>query len=90
MCIFLGMIVANSFLALIFFCFLCTNLGINRTQTTAYHPEVERFNRTLKAMLSKEIEEHQKDWEDHLQKVLFVYRTAVHDTTGYTAYFIIS
>ena len=73
---------------------LCTNLGINRTQTSAYHPEgngqVERFNRTLEAMLSKEIEEHQKDWDDHLQKVLFAYRTAVHDTTGYTPYFIIS
>ena len=73
---------------------LCTNLGINRTQTSAYHPEgngqVEHFNRTLEAMLSKEIEEHQKDWDDHLQKVLFAYRTAVHDTTGYTPYFIIS
>ena len=73
---------------------LCTNLGINRTQTSAYHPEgngqVERFNRTLEAMLSKEIEEHQKDWDDHLQKVLFAYRTAVHDTTRYTSYFIIS
>ena len=73
---------------------LCTNLGINPTQTSAYHPEgngqVERFNRTLEAMLSKEIEEHQKDWDDHLQKVLFAYITAVHDTTGYTPYFIIS
>jgi hypothetical protein len=37
-------------------------------QTSAYHPEgngqVERFNRTLEAMLSEEIEEHQKDWDD--------------------------
>ena len=41
-------------------------------------------------MLSEEIEEHQKDWDDHLQKVLFAYRTAVHDTTGYTPYFIMS
>ena len=71
----------------------CTNLSINRTQTSANHPEgngqVERFNRTLEGMLSKEIEEHQKDWDDHLQKVLFAYRTAVH-TTGYTPYFIMS
>eukprot|EP00731_Ephydatia_muelleri_P017575 Em0010g673a len=51
--------------------------------------QVERFNRTLEGMLSKEIEEHQKDWDDHLQKVLFAYRTAVH-TTGYTPYFIMS
>ena len=73
---------------------LCTQLGIKRTQTSAYHPEgngqVERFNRTLEAMLSRVVEEHQKDWDCHLQKVLFAFRTAVHESTGYTPLFVMS
>eukprot|EP00731_Ephydatia_muelleri_P031255 Em0022g769a len=73
---------------------LCTQLGIKRTQTSAYHPEgngpVECFNRTLEAMLSKVVEEHQKDWDCHLQKVLFAFRTAVHESTGYTPLFVMS
>ena len=73
---------------------LCAQLGIKRTQTSVYHPEgngqVERFNRTLEAMLSKVVEEHQKDWDCHLQKVLFAFRTAVHESTGYTPLFVMS
>eukprot|EP00731_Ephydatia_muelleri_P031261 Em0022g775a len=73
---------------------LCAQLGIKRTQTSAYHPEgngpVECFNRTLEAMLSKVVEEHQKDWDCHLQKVLFAFRTAVHESTGYTPLFVMS
>ena len=73
---------------------LCAQLGIKRTQTSAYHREgngqVERFNRTLEAMLSKVDEEHQKDWDCHLQKVLFSFRTAVHESTGYTPLFVMS
>ena len=38
---------------------MCAKLGITKLNTTAYHPEcdgmVERFNRTLKAMLCKHI-----------------------------------
>ena len=71
---------------------LCTLLGIQRTQTTAYHPQgngqVERFNRTLEAMLSKVVSDHQKDWNDHLQTVLLAYRTAIHESTGYTPFLV--
>ena len=42
----------------------CRFLGINQTQTTAYHPEgngqVEHFNQTLEAMLSKLVKENQR------------------------------
>ncbi|KAL5503369.1 hypothetical protein EMCRGX_G010306 [Ephydatia muelleri] len=69
---------------------LCSKLGIKRTQTTPYHPQgngqVERFNRTLEAMLSKVVADNQKDWDEHLQTVLFAYRTAVHDSTGFTPF----
>ena len=69
---------------------LCSRPGIKRTPSTLYHPQgngqVERFNRTLEAMLSKVVAEHQKDWDEHLQTVLFAYRTAVHDSTGFTPF----
>ena len=69
---------------------LCKKLGIQRTQTSAYHPQgnaqVERFNRTLEAMLSKTVKENQKDWDQQLPRALFAYRTAVHEATGYSPY----
>ena len=41
---------------------LCKQLGINRTRTMVYHPQtngqVEIFNRTLEAMLSKVVSEN--------------------------------
>ena len=68
---------------------LCATLGINRTQTTAYHPEgngqVERFNRTLESMLAKVIADLQRDWDEHIQNA---YRTAIHDSTGYNPFLV--
>ena len=52
---------------------VCRFLGIEKTRTSAYHPEgdgiIERFNRTLEAMLSKYVEKYQRDWDIHLPKV---------------------
>ena len=46
---------------------LCRSLGLERTQTTAYHPQgngqVEHFNRTLEAMLANLVKENQKNWD---------------------------
>jgi len=71
---------------------LCQNLGITQTRTTAYHPQgngqVERFNRTLEAMLAKTVSEHQQDWDQHIPKLLFAYRTAIHEATGYTPFHV--
>ena len=72
---------------------LCNLLGINRTQTSAYHPQgngqVERFNRTLEAMLSKVVADNQADWDTHLPRVLFAYRTAIHETTKFSPFRIV-
>ena len=69
---------------------LCSRLGIKRTQTSAYHPQgngqVERFNRTLEAMLAKMVKENQRDWDIHIPKALFAYRTALHESSGYSPY----
>ena len=69
---------------------ICNLLKIDRTRTSAYHPmgngQVERFNRTVEAMLAKMVKESQRDWDRHLQKALFAYRTSLHETTGFTPY----
>ena len=71
---------------------MCQQLGIDRSRTTAYHPQgngqVERFNRTLESMLAKVVTDNQKDWDKHLPQVLFAYRTSLHETTKFTPYFL--
>ncbi|PIK53512.1 hypothetical protein BSL78_09606 [Apostichopus japonicus] len=45
---------------------------------------VERFNRTLEAMLSTVVSENQKDWDSWLPFVMMAYRSAEHESTGYS------
>ena len=67
---------------------ICSLLSINRTRTSAYHPmgngQVERFNTTVEAMLSKIVKENQRDWDSQLPKALFAYRTSIHESTWFT------
>jgi len=65
---------------------VCRMLGMEKLNTTAYHPEcdgmVERFNRTLKSMLRKRAAQFGNQWDQHLPALLWAYRNAPHDTTG--------
>ena len=65
---------------------LCELLGITKLNTTAYHPEcdgmVERFNRTLKAMLRKHAARFGNQWDQYLSSVLWAYRNTPHESTG--------
>ena len=69
---------------------ICKLLGMGRSRTSAYHPQgngqVERFNRTVEAMVAKSVKENQRNWDVCLLKVLFAYRTAVHEATGFTPF----
>ena len=69
---------------------LCALLGVSTTRTSAYHPEgngqVERFNRTLEAIIAKTITDNQHDWDRQLPKALFAYRTAIHETTHFSPF----
>lgn len=71
---------------------LCRALGIDKTRTTAYHPQgngqVERTNRSLKALLKSFIDRNVSDWDAVLPKCLLAYRSSVHSSTGQTPYFL--
>ena len=71
---------------------LCRLLGIKKTRTTPYHPQadgmVERFNRTLEAMLGTVVEEDQSDWDEQIPFVLAAYRASSHASTGFSPNFL--
>lgn len=66
----------------------CSLLGIRKTRTTPLHPEsdgmVERFNRTMGQELAKRCRDSQEDWDLNLPTILMSYRSAEHESTGYT------
>ena len=57
---------------------LCKLLHIKKLTSTRYHPEanglVERFNGTLKKMLTCFVENEKDDWDKYLPYLLFSYR----------------
>ena len=65
-------------------------LGTVKTKTTPYHPcsdgLVERFNRTLLAMLAMFVSQEHDNWDDLLPFMMLAYNTTVHTTTGFTPY----
>ena len=67
---------------------MCKLLQITKTRTTLYHPKsdgmVERFNKTLTAMLSAFVNDNHTNWDEQLQYVLMAYRSTEHETTGLT------
>ena len=70
---------------------LCKAFQVSKSHTTPYHPMgdglVERMNRSLLNLLRTFTQ--QGDWEQHLQLLLFVYRTTKHASTGLSPYEII-
>ena len=71
---------------------ICKILQIEKSRTTPYHPQcdglVERFNRTLKHMLSTTLRDHPFDWEERLRKVCMAYNSSVQSSTGYTPFYL--
>lgn len=67
---------------------MCSLLGMHKTRTTPAHPQsdgmVERFNQTLENHLAKVVDDHQKDWDQYIPLFLMSYRSALHDSTGFT------
>jgi len=64
---------------------LCKAFKVSKSRTTPYHPMgdglVERMNRTLLSLL-RTYTHREGDWEEHLQLLLYAYRTTKHCVTG--------
>ena len=65
-------------------------LGVDHRHTTPVHPQsngrTERFNRTLKSMLEKLVNNNTADWDDRLGDALLAYRTSVSTVHGHTPF----
>ena len=65
-------------------------LGVDRTHTTAYHPQgndqVEKFTRAVEAMLAKVVKENQKDWDSHIPSMLLAYQIAIYESINFTPF----
>ncbi|CAM4624803.1 unnamed protein product [Caretta caretta] len=69
---------------------LCTLLHIHTLRTSVYHPQtdglVERFNRTLKAMIRKVVSRDGKDWDTLLPYLMFAIREVPQPSTGFSPF----
>ena len=67
-------------------------VGVQHRRTSPYNPQTngrcERFNSTLKSILSRLINNDRDSWEDQLGPALLAYNSSVSDVTGYTPYFL--
>ena len=72
---------------------MCRLLEIDKVRTTSYHPRcnglIERFHRTLNAMLAKVVSTHQRDWDEMLPYVMAAYRASNHEVTGFSPNYLV-
>lgn len=63
---------------------------VKKVNSSAYHPQtnsiVERFNKTLCTSFEMLVNSEQNDWDKHIKKILFTYRTRNHSTTKISPY----
>ena len=67
---------------------VCKMFNVDKLRTSAYKAStngaVERWHRTLNAMIGKVVADNQKDWDVHLPFLLCAYRSARHESTGFS------
>ena len=72
---------------------LCQCLGIDKIRTTSYKAStngmLERFHKTLNAMLAKVKKDSQRNWDQMLPQVMAAYRASTHSATGFSPNFLL-
>lgn len=56
--------------------------------TAVYHPQANPTERITKSILIAFVSDNYREWSNYLSKVACAIRTAKHETTGFTPYFI--
>lgn len=71
----------------------CSFLGIEKIQTTPYHPAsngmIERCYQVFKDFLSHYVADNQQDWDDWVPYLQMACCMNTHSSTGYSPYFLI-
>ncbi|KAM9994377.1 hypothetical protein ACTFIZ_007616 [Dictyostelium cf. discoideum] len=67
--------------------------GVKKLNTSTYHPQTngkcEHFNGVLLRMLKKYVENYRsRVWDQQIHSLLFVVRTAINTTTGYSPFYL--
>ena len=69
---------------------VCNIMGIHKSRTTAYHPQVdglvERQNRTLQDILSSFVSQHRDDWDLWIDIAVYAYNTSPQESTGFSPF----
>ena len=68
-------------------------LGTRHKVTTAYHPQAngqaENMVKTISDLLSRMVLEKGRDWDEYIPYALWAYRTATHEVTKETPFFMV-
>ncbi|GFS20469.1 Pol polyprotein [Elysia marginata] len=71
---------------------LCNLLGIRKSRITPYHPmgngACERLNQTLIRMVGTLPDDKKKNWQQHVQGLVFAYNATPHESTGFSPHFL--
>ena len=66
--------------------------GIEHRVSRAYHPQTngldERMNQTVTNVIVKYLNPDQDDWDEHIDAILFSYRTSIHASTKFTPFYL--
>ena len=72
---------------------LCRMFGVNKSRTTAYHPQgnapAERFNSTLHKLLCVLEQKEKRRWPQFLPELCWMYNSTPHSTTGFSPWFLL-
>ena len=72
---------------------VCTLLGVQKIQTTLYHPQcngmIERLHRSLADMISHFVGSDGKNWDEVVPYALMAYRSAPDMSTGYSPHILL-